>query len=98
MPTGLNFGAFNVRGVYQDWEKKDLVEDAKRYDLDISAITETHIGGESNTFEQGQYVLYTVNGEKSKNTHGNLPNSCQTLSRNRGQKSLESYCAAHHGV
>ena len=70
MPTSLNFGAFNVRGINQNWEKKNLEEDAIRYGLDIVAVTETHIGGESNTFEQGQYVLYTVNGVESKNTHG----------------------------
>ena len=35
----------------------------------ISQQSQRHINGESNTFSIGNYTLYTVNEEESKNTH-----------------------------
>ena len=43
-----DFGTFNVRGIRNQWEKECLKRDADKYKIDIVAITETHIKGESN--------------------------------------------------
>ena len=66
----LNFDTLNVRGTNSEWEREALLKDTLHYKLDIAAIPETHINGESNTFSIGNYTLYTVNEEESKNTHG----------------------------
>ena len=54
--TSFNFGAFNVRGIRNEWEKECLKRDADRYKIDIAAITETHIKGESNIISLGEYI------------------------------------------
>ena len=74
-------------------EEKILVKDAIRYKLDIAAITETHIKGESNIYELGNYILYTVNEEESTKTHGTgilvkkelKPKFQKNLEKQRGQ-------------
>ena len=58
-PTGLNFGAFNVRRVVQDWQKENLEEDDKG-SLIIAAITEIRTGRKNNRIVQGEYIIYTV--------------------------------------
>ena len=66
----MTFGTFNVRGIKEEGERDILLKDAQRYDIDILAIPETHIKDEFNNFNICEYVLYTVNSENSKNTHG----------------------------
>ena len=61
--------ALNLRGTKNDWVQDNLKKDATKYTLDVAAITETHIKGESNTFSLGEYILYTVNEKDSINTH-----------------------------
>ena len=68
--TSFNFGAFNVRGMRNEWEKECLKRDADKYKIDIAAITETHIKGESNIISLGEHILYTVNEIGSTNRHG----------------------------
>ena len=70
MPNKINFGTFSVRGIHQENDKDDLPNDAKNDNLDIISVSETHIGEETNTYVLKEYVLYTVNGKESKNTHG----------------------------
>ena len=65
-----NFGAFNVRGIRNEWEKECLKRDADKYKIDIAAITETHIKAESNIISLGKHILYTVNEVDSTNRHG----------------------------
>ena len=64
-----NFGAINVRGIRNEWEKECLKRDADKYKIDIAAITETHIKGESNIISLGKHILYTVNEVDSTNRH-----------------------------
>ena len=65
-----NFGAFNIRGIRNEWEKECLKRDADKYKIDIATTTETHIKGESNIISLGEHILYTVNEVDSTNRHG----------------------------
>ena len=54
----------------EEEDRQTLAKDANKYQLDILAVTETHIKDQCNNFEIGEYILFTVNEEKSTNTHG----------------------------
>lgn len=62
----LNFGTLNVRGCKTDYTKNILIKDAKTYNIDILAISETHILGDG-LEQHGEYILYHVGS--SKHTH-----------------------------
>ena len=69
-PHNINYGTFNVRGIIEEEDRQTLVKYANKYQLDILAVTEMHIKDECNNFEIGEYILFTVNKEKSTNSHG----------------------------
>ena len=69
--NNLNIGTLNVQGINKEEQKLELVKDVFNYDLDICAITETHIPENQFrdviTIQNSKYIIYSVN--KDKNSH-----------------------------
>ncbi len=61
----LNIGTLNVRGCNDDHKTNILIEDIKKYILDITCITETQISACEGLCQLSDYIIYMVNNENN---------------------------------
>ena len=58
-------GTLNVRGCHSNHKLETLIQDFRKYKLDIIGITETHIPVSEELIESSEYTIFTVNKEKN---------------------------------
>ena len=61
----LKIGTLNVRGCHSNHKLETLIQDFRKYKLDIIGITETHIPVSEELTESSEYTIFTVNKEKN---------------------------------
>ena len=61
----LKIGTLNVRGCHSNHKLEMLIQDFRKYKLDIIGITETHIPVSEELIESSEYTIFTVNKEKN---------------------------------
>lgn len=65
----INIGTINVRGLTSKFKEETLIEDIRKYNLDITTVTETHIKEEEDLRKYNKYTGFFVN-ENNNRHHG----------------------------
>ena len=76
----VNIGTLNARGIKTDELRKTIAEDAVKYDLDLLAISETHLNQED--------LLEDIKVKDDKGNHGTYI----LFAKNKQEYQLEKTC------